>query len=106
MLIDYFSDDSVILSSDILQKYAKKYQKSSIHFLIYFWKNKMIKKSNMSTEFLFQCIGWSISIAEHQSDWSWSVSENDLVNHVVNFDQILHTYLFKHCPATGLQNDD
>ena len=25
---------------------------------------------------------------------------------MVNLDHILHTYLFQHCPATGMQNDD
>ena len=28
------------------------------------------------------------------------------LNHMVCLDQVVHTYLFKHCPATGMQNGD
>ena len=29
-----------------------------------------------------------------------------LINHMVYLDQMLHTYLFEHCPATGMQNGE
>ena len=49
--------------------------------------------------------------AEHQSSLLWSVSQMliTLEPHGIfrsNLDQILHTYLFQYCQATGMQNGD